>query len=282
MEHDKNDPAIVAGSEKVSEGFRAVGAIPGDTVFFHGSLSSMGAVKDGPITVINGALAAVGPAGTVAMPTLWYNGKEPRNNPKDFDINNSPSYVGALSEALRIDPRSVRSDNFSHSVSAIGARAAALTFGHDKCCPSPSPWSSKAFSKGSPWDRLYTWNALYCFIGVTMGVCTMKHYIEARLVAECLAQAAPERRDGLRARLSSLGVPGIWPFYNSENLAEVLAKRNLVSFGKIGSATIQGIRTRILVDETTSLLRSSPQDWLGQPFIAWRAECVGGKVLAQI
>jgi len=182
MKHDNDNHAIAVNSEEVSEGFRNAGAIPGDTVFFHGSLNSMGTVKDGPISVINGALAAVEPAGTVAMPSLWYNGKEPRKNPQDFNINTSSSYVGTLSETLRTDPRSVRSDNFSHSVSAIGARAVALTFGHDKCCHSPSPWSPKAFSKGSPWDRLYTWNALYCFIGVTMRVCTIKHYIEDRRV----------------------------------------------------------------------------------------------------
>ena len=274
MEHEEGDPAVKVGMRDVAEGFLAVGAVPNDIVLFHGSLSSMGTVEDGPATVIDGTLEAVGPNGTVAMPTLWYNGKEPLQDPRDFDVETSTSYIGALSEALRTDPRSVRSNDFSHSVSAIGARAVALTAGHDTCPLLHTPWSLRAFSDGSPWSRLYEWNALYCFIGVTMRVCTMKHYLEARIVDECLDRTAPERREALRARLMRLGVTGVWPFYNSEMFGDLLAKRDLVRFGKIGSATIRGIRTRTLVDETFPLLRQAPQDWLNEPFLEWRDECL--------
>lgn len=276
MEHEKGNPAVKVGIREVAEGFRAVGAFPDDIVMFHGSLSSMGTVEGGSATVINGALEAVAPSGTVAMPTLWFNGKEPLQNPKDFDVETSSSYVGALSEALRTDPRSVRSNDFSHSVSAIGARAAALVAGHNTCPILHTPWSLRAFSDGSPWDRFYQWNALYCFIGVTMRVCTMKHYIEARILAECLRQAAPERREALHARVIRFGVPGIWPFYNSEMLGELLAQRGLVRLAKIGSGTLRGIRARTLVDETFPLLRQAPQDWFNKPFLDWRNECLNG------
>jgi aminoglycoside N3'-acetyltransferase len=132
----------------------------------------------------------------------------------------------------------------------------------------------RAFSDGSPWDKLYQWNAFYCFIGVTMRVCTMKHYIEARILAECLRQATPERREALQARLVRYGAPGIWPSYNSEAMGELLAKRGLVRVAKIGSATLRGIRARTLVDETFPLLRQAPQDWFAKPFMDWRAECL--------
>ncbi|OGV74381.1 MAG: hypothetical protein A3K19_27220 [Lentisphaerae bacterium RIFOXYB12_FULL_65_16] len=275
MEPEKGDPNVKVGIREVADGFRAVGAMPGDTVIYHGSLSSMGQVEGGPTAVIDGALAAVDPGGTVAMPTLWFNGKEPLQKPEDFDVKTSPSYVGALSEGFRQDPRSVRSHHFSHAISAIGARATELTAGHDRCKPLHTPWSEMAFSDDSPWGRLYEWNSLYCFIGVTMRVCTMKHYCEARIVAECLTQAAPERRDALSARLVHYGAPGLWPFYNSEATGELFAQRGLVKTGRIGSATIRGIRTRTLVEETFALLRNAPQDWLPKPFLDWRAECLG-------
>ena len=275
MEHEKGDPSVKVDRRAVCAGFQAVGAGPGDTVMFHGSLSSMGTVEGGPGTVIDGVLDAVGPTGTVAMPSLWFNGKEPLQNPRDFDPKTSPSYVGALSEALRADPRSCRSHDFSHSVSAIGARAAALTAGHDTCPPMHTPWSLRAFSDGSPWDRLYDWNALYAFIGVTMRVCTMKHYVETRIVAECLRQAPPERREALQARLVRFGVPGIWPFYSSEELGLQLAKEGLVTFAKVGCATVQAIRTRTLVEETFKRLRAAPEAWFREPFLGWRQECLG-------
>ena len=53
----------------------------------------------------------------------------------------------------------------------------------------------------------------------------------------------------------------------------VIYHGSLSSMGKIGSATISGIRTRTLVDETFSLLRQAPQDWFSPPFLAWREEC---------
>lgn len=273
MEPEKGDPNVRVNANDVSAGFRAVGAKPGDTLIYHGSLSSMGHVEGGPATVIAGALAAVGAGGTAAMPTLWYHGSKTGKKPEEFDLLSSPSYVGALSETFRKDPRSIRSNDFSHSISAIGARAAELTAGHEKSEYLHTPWSCRAFGKDSPWDRLYVWNALYCFIGVTMIVCTMKHYIEARIVAGCLAQARPERRNDLAGRLTRLGTPGIWPWYDSHIMTEELAALGLVARGKIGSASITGIRTRPLVDESSRILRAAPEKWFAADFIEWRKEC---------
>jgi len=273
---EKGDASIHVTAEDVCRGFRAVGAEPGDTVLYHGSLSSMGTVDGGPAAVIEGALAAVGPNGTAAMPTLWFHGTEPAMDPAGFDIATSPSYVGALSEAFRCDLRSVRSDHFSHSVSAIGARAVDLTTDHGAAGLHHTPWGPKAFADVSPWARLYEWNALYCFIGVTMRVCTMKHYVEARIVEECLQQVQASERKRLREQLSAIGRAAIWPYFNSEELGAELEERGLVATSKIGSATLRAIRTRTLVDEAFARLRARPEAWFGEPFLEWREECLQG------
>lgn len=257
----------------VTEGFRSAGAVDGDLIFFHASFKSMGLVEGGPLTVINGALAAAGGNGTVAMPSLWYNGKEGRNNPADYNPRTSSSYVGALSETLRTDPRSYTSNNFSHSVSAIGTRAVELTDAHDKCEDSFSPWSPNAFSKNSPWDRLYHWDALYCFIGTDMNVCTLKHYIEAGFIEECLNKAASDKYDRLRMRVSRFRVPGVWPYLNSSIVQEFLEGRGLIRTGRIGSAVIKGIRSRVMVEETRNLLRIDQGKLLSKEFMDWRNEC---------
>ncbi len=272
MTMNQVDPSVRVTSRDVARGFLSVGAIPGDLVIYHGSLSSMGMVDGGPAAVIRGVLDAVGPDGTAAMPTLWYHDLQQR--PEEFDVRTSPSYIGALSEAFRTDPRSVRSNDFSHSISAIGARAIELIAGHEACRPLHTPWSNRAFSENSPWDRLYQWNALCCFIGVTMKACTLKHYIEARIVARLLAQAASKERENLRSQLSRLDVPGIWPYYDSEKLAKTLVERGLVRFAKIGNAVLQSIRTRALVNETATLLDRAPQDWFDQTFLNWRRQCL--------
>lgn len=278
MEPERGDRSIHVGAEDVYRGFRAVGAQPDDTLLYHGSLSSMGTVADGPATVVEGALAAVGPGGTVAMPTLWFHDADPVLSPAEFDVASSPSYIGTLSEAFRCDPRSVRSDHFSHSISAIGARAAELTTDHGAAGLHHTPWGPRAFADVSPWARLYEWNALYCFIGVTMRVCTMKHYVEARIVDECLQLAPVSERQRLREQLSVIGRPGIWPYFNSEELGEVLERQGVVKRSKIGSATLRAIRTQTLVDEAFTALRAMPETWFGASFLAWREECVGSQV----
>jgi aminoglycoside 3-N-acetyltransferase len=208
------------------------------------------------------------------MPTLWFCPADPPRLPENFDLKTSPSYVGALSEALRTDPRSVRSNHYSHSVSAIGPRAEALTANHGAGGESPSPWNYKAFADVSPWGRLYEWNALYCFIGVTMRVCTMKHYIESRYVARVIRQAPEERRQALRDGLTLMDRKGVWPFYDSEKMEALLAERGLMATSRIGSATLRAIRTRSLVDTTLEILTAEPTTWFQASFLDW---CKGGR-----
>lgn len=267
---EKGDPVVEVTASDICAGFRAVGAKPGDTLLYHGSLSSMGTVVGGPDTVIDGARQAVAPEGTVAMPTLWYHAADPPLDPNDWDIDHSEAYIGILAEAFRRHPESVRSDHFSHSVSAIGARALELVADHGADGQRHTPWGPRAFAESSPWGRLYAWNALYCFIGVTFRVLTMKHYLEATIVEETLAGLPPGHQAALADELSSIGSPGIWPFFNSEKLEERLADKGLVAYGKIGSATIRGIRTQELVNTALPMLRNAPEEWFNDEFMAWR------------
>ncbi len=269
MTPEKGDSRNEVTAADVSRAFVSVGARPGDLLLYHGSLSSMGHVVGGPGTVIEGALHAVAPGGTVAMPTLWFCPADPPRRPENFDLATSPSYVGALSEALRTDPRSLRSNHFSHSVSAIGPGAAALTADHGAGGESPSPWNYKAFADASPWGRLYERDALYAFIGVTMRVCTMKHYIESRYVARVIREAPEGRRQALRDGLTLMDRQGVWPFYDSEKMETRLAERGLLRYGRIGSATLRALRTRPLVDVTLAMLTAEPEVWFQPAFLEW-------------
>ena len=272
MKPEIGNPAIRVDREIVCRAFREAGAVAGDTVLFHGSLSSMGTVVAGPVTVFDGILDATGPGGTVAMPTLWYNGTPDRRNPAAFDPLRSPAYNGALAEGLRTDPRSVRSHHFSHAVSAIGARAGELTVSHGTTGLAPAPWSDRAFADDSPWHRLYLWNALYAFIGVDLSVCTMKHYIESRLVMRLLSLLPPEARDAKRGELDRDCTPRCWPYFPSGQLEARLIELGLEQQTRLGSATLRAIRTRPLVEVLGQVLWDEPERWLNADFLKWRAE----------
>ena len=269
MKPEPGDKSVLVTRGHVAEALRPAGVVPGDTVIFHSSLSSMGRVVGGADTVIEGFLDAVGPEGTVAVPTLWYHQTDPPMRFEQWDIDSSPAYVGRIPETFRQRPDSVRSDNPSHSVSAIGAQAVELTRDHGAWGLRPSPWGRKAFARASPWQKLYEWNAAYCFIGVDLTINTMRHFMEALLVVRVLGKAPPLKRAALEARVVDWEKPGVWPHHSSRAMGEVFAEKGLVRFGKIGSATLRCIRAREMVDCAASLFECDPEKWFKKDFLEW-------------
>ncbi len=274
--------------DDVAAGVRSIGVAPGDIVMFHSSLKSMGHVVGGPNAVIDGFLQAVGPEGTVAVPTLWWNGTQ---DISEWDYDNSPSYPGLITETLRRRPDSIRSNNPTHSVSAIGKRAAELTADHGKWGLRPCLFGDAAFAAASPWERFYLWDAHYSFLGVDFTYNTMAHYCQCVLLEWALQQAPSDRRADLEARISRWDaiveyyreaqagsgrtVTFMWPGFSFKAMGEHLADLGLVRFGTIGAATIRGIRTREMVDTILATLKAEPDKWLAESFLPWWHEAVG-------
>ena len=69
------------------------------TLLVHSSLKSLGKLPEGPETAIEGLLEALGSEGTLLMPALSYSTVEEES--PFFDILNTPSCVGALTEYFR-------------------------------------------------------------------------------------------------------------------------------------------------------------------------------------
>lgn len=288
MQPEPGDQTTEVTVADVADGVRSLGVGPGDVVMFHSSLKSMGHVSGGPNAVIDGFLEAVGPEGTVAVPTLWWNGTQ---DLADWDHDNSPSYPGLITETFRQRPDSIRSNNPTHSVSAIGKRAAELTADHGEWGQRPCLFGDAAFAEASPWQRFYDWNAHYCFLGVDFTYNTEAHFCECLLIEWALQQAAPGKREALLARISRWKtvvdyyeasregtgrvVEFLYPRFSFKNMGEHLADLGLVRFGTIGAATIRGIRTRDMVDNILATLKADPDQWLAANFLPWWHEAVG-------
>jgi len=283
-----NRPTVTI--DDICAGVRAIGVQLGDIVFFHSSLKSMGYVVGGANAVIEGFLKAVGPEGTVAVPTLWWNGTQ---DIREWNPDTSPSYPGLITETFRQRPDSVRSNNPTHSVSAIGKLAEALTADHGKWGRRVCIYGDTAFAEASPWERLYQWNAHYCFLGVDFSCNTMGHYCQCVLLEWALRQAPPEKHDDLRSRLanwetlleyyrerqsgSGRTVELLWPSFNFREMGEYLASLGLVRFSTIGAATLRGIRAREMVDTILLTLVNEPAKWFPRNFLSWWHEAVGEK-----
>lgn len=244
----------------VCNAFKNIGTVPGDVVIFHSSLKSMGHVDGGAEAVINGILDAVGSTGTVAAATLWWDGGKEKT-PDRFDIKNSPAYNGATAEAMRKDVRALRSNHYSHAVSAIGAKAAALTCEHGTGKAYPDPWNETAFSEKSPWTKLIEYNALYCFIGCTMNVCTLKHRIEGEFVQDLLDKLPAELRMLYRQKLHYKRNYTFWVNFDIEKMQLQLADEGLIAETTLGDAKLIGIRSQTLVRRAKELLNAEPEKW---------------------
>jgi len=280
MDAERGDKSVHVTRDDVARAAREIGVVPGDTLFFHSSLSSIGTVVGGPDAVIDGFLDAVGPEGTVAAPTLCNWAPEEQHLIFErWDPATSPSFVGLITETLRKRPEALRSDHATHSVAAIGARAQELTAGHGSAGPRRSQFGPWAFAHESPWERLVDWNAAYCFIGVSFHVCTMVHYVEASLAERALARTAPERREAMAEELAGWMKPGPFPnirVTDREIIEAMLAERGIVRYGRIGSATFRCARAASMVEQWIAIVEAEPERWLLDDWRDWLERSGGG------
>lgn len=249
----------------VVTGIRQLGLRNADTIMAHSSLSAFGWVDGGAQTVINGLLEALAPDGTLCLPTLCQRDLARRF--ELWDIEKSESDVGRITEVFRLMPGVIRSDHPTHSVAAYGPSAREITAGHTNASGRPSPWKSSAFGYGSPWEWFYQHDILYCFLGVTFRVNTMRHYCQGRFVQEVI-DAAPDpvaAKEGVQ----DWEHPGVWPHYDGEKMQARLDARGLVAKSQIGNATCYAIRTHVMVETICEILHTEPENWADEAFMDW-------------
>lgn len=170
----KTRPAVTR-AELVHD-LRKMGVNPGDLLFVHSSLKSLGFVEGGPETVISALLEAVGEDGTVMLPTYYMPGGGILSTCQipgyEFDPRVHGTNMGALPEAFLKFPNVHRSIHPTHSCAAIGKHASYLTDSHHLA---PS-----VFGEGSPWERCWKLNGKIFGLGINMGPVTFYHLLEDR------------------------------------------------------------------------------------------------------
>ena len=101
------------------------GVEPGDTILVHSNIkrilieSRRAGLNIGPTEILDSFLAAIGPRGTLLLPLFNFDFV----SGVDFDISNSPSRMGALTEAGRLHKNAVRTGHPIYSFAVIGYRS---------------------------------------------------------------------------------------------------------------------------------------------------------------
>jgi aminoglycoside 3-N-acetyltransferase len=175
-------------SKQIVQELRSLGVRAGDVVLVHSSLSGLGWVEGGAITVVEALLAAVGDGGTVLFPTLTGSQSDGPGHPPIIELATTPCWSGAIPESARRRPDAIRSVHPTHSVAAIGARAEEFTRGHEE--------SSTPCDERSPYARLMEEGGKILLLGgVTHKSNTTLHALEE--LAAVPYHLQDEETDGL-------------------------------------------------------------------------------------
>jgi aminoglycoside 3-N-acetyltransferase len=162
----------VITKERIMADLRGLGLTTGDSVLVHSSLSKMGYVTGGPVTVIEAITEVIGPEGTLLFPTFPFDTLLEFffEHYTTFDRANTPSRMGKITEVFRTQPGVVRSFHPTHPVAAKGRLADYYIADHYN---QPTP-----FNKQSPFYKLTEQNGKVLTIGLYLETYTSFHVLE--------------------------------------------------------------------------------------------------------
>jgi len=241
-------------------GLRAIGLPDGATVLVHSSLSSFGRVQGANATaaantVIEALLEAVGPAGTVMVPTLTGSEELGPANPPFFDVRHTPCWTGRIPETFRQRPDARRSLHPTHSVAAIGPRTHELIHGHEL---SPTPCGVE-----SPYGRLATSDDGYVlFLGVGLECNTTFHYAEEVAGVSYHMQEEPVLAtivdyDGNQHQVQ-LWLHRYGAERNFLRPEPYFMAKKIERVGRIGNCTVRLLQARPMAEYTLQRLKDDP------------------------
>ncbi|MEE1752088.1 aminoglycoside N(3)-acetyltransferase [Streptomyces sp. SP18CS02] len=170
----------------------ALGVEPGGCLLVHSSLRAVGRVTGGGGTVLRALRGALGPDGTLVVPTFTAHNSDTspaylarvrgldeaqraavRAAMPPYDPDGMASDgMGALAEIVRLSPGAMRSAHPQTSFAALGPHAARIVGGHRPDCH---------LGEESPLGRLYDLRARILLLGTGFDRCSAFHLGEYRV-----------------------------------------------------------------------------------------------------
>jgi aminoglycoside 3-N-acetyltransferase len=233
---------------------RQLGVTAGMHLFVHSSLSSIGEVDGGADAVVDGLLDAVGPEGTIMVPTFSFSGTH------TFDVSSTPSKTGAITETLRHRQYAVRSWHPTHASCAIGPHAEWLMHDHLRGEP---------LGIDSPEDRIAKLGGYILLLGVGHTVNSTVHVGEAYVGAPARrthinpltpAQKRVITPQGDVIPVTATEMPGCSRGFGA--IESPLRYHGVIADGRVGNADCQLMQSADVIAETVNMLRTEPYSLL--------------------
>lgn len=249
--------------DSLTREFTDLGVRPGTILMVHSSLGRTGWTVGGAVTVIRALLEVLAPDGTLVMPAespsvsdpaTW---DDPRVRPEwhaairehlpVFHPLTTPTTMGAIPEAFRTFPGTLRSAHPLVSVCANGPCAREITVRHEL---------EFGEGAGTPFEKLYDMDSCTLLLGVGFNRCTSLHFAESRTPGRRTAVSRyPLVQDGKRVWVAK-------PDMAADNSTHfpVVGQRFLeqehVRLGTVGQAQAMLFSTRTLVDFAEEYFRA--------------------------
>jgi len=236
---------------------KRLGVREGITMIVHSSLSSLGWVCGGAVTVIQALMETVTEEGTIVMPTqttynsepsYWQNPPVPgdwwepiREHMPTYDPYVSPTRgMGVIVETFRSFPGVIRSAHPSYSFAAWGKDKEKIIFGHS---------IDYGFGEESPLARIYDVDGYVLLLGVDYDSNTSMHLAESRSSkVKTFMQGAAMIENGNRVWKEFIDIET-----DADRFLEIgkaFEKNHHVKIGTIGNAISRLMGQRELVDFT--------------------------------
>ncbi|MBN8694966.1 MAG: AAC(3) family N-acetyltransferase [Bacteroidetes bacterium] len=159
--------------QKLVDDLKKIGLQKGDSVLVHSSLSKIGFVEGGPATVVNALFEVIGEEGTLLFPSFPAKGRNKTHLEEHpfFDIKNTPSQMGSITEYFRKLEKVHRSFHPTDPICAKGPLAEYYTNSHfGQLTP---------YNEHSPFRKLCDKKGKILMLGTTLnGACTNLHTLE--------------------------------------------------------------------------------------------------------
>jgi aminoglycoside 3-N-acetyltransferase len=244
------------GRREVVEQLRALGVEPGGVLLVHASFRAVRPVDSGPLGLIGALREALGPGGTLVMPTMT-GGRVP------FDAATTPTRgMGVVAETFWRQPGVLRGDHPTSSFAASG-RWAAYVAATQPLEPPHGP--------DSPVGRVHALAGQVLLLGVGHDASTTVH------LAEVLADA-PYRAEKWCLVLED-GRPVRRRYREHDHCTQrfalvepILRGRGAQAQGRVGHAEARLVRSCDVVATALGLLRDDPTVFL-HPRGSGCAEC---------
>ncbi len=157
---EKRAAGAVWTKEKLLASLKEAGVDPNKDLLVHSAMSKIGYVEGGPATVVGALQEVLAPSSTLLMPTSPVVTLQAKHDLAVFDVENTPSKMGAITEYFRANVATHRSAHPLEPVAAAGPKAKEYTSLHHT--------DPTSYGKHSPWRKHMEEGGQILYIGTTL------------------------------------------------------------------------------------------------------------------